>query len=245
MARTRKSNASRTRENPEKVFTNNQFNPVTPKTEKQKRLLQAAKDFQIVTATGCAGTGKTHVLVGYAAQLLQQGKINKIIITRPYTTAVDESYGFLSGDITEKYSWVITPVKAILERCLGKSLVEYYIKTGVIEAVPLGFMRGRTFGGEDGDVCVIADEMQNSNPESAEMLLTRIGGNSKCFLTGDFEQSDIQGANGLEVLVKYCGWMPCFKTVEFSDDDIVRSHITSDVIKSFRKYRQDELHAGR
>lgn len=236
---TRPAKTPRKRENDDKVFTNNQFQPVAAKTEKQKRLLQAAKDFQIVTALGSAGTGKTYILVGYAAQLLQQGKISKIVVTRPYETAVGEAYGFLSGDIAEKFAWVLDPVRTILEKVLGKSLVEYYIKTKVIEGIPLGFMRGRTFESS----IVICDEMQNSTPEAMELVLTRLGGDSKCFITGDLEQQDVKGMSGLKVASKYLSWMPCYKQIEFSDEDIVRSHITADILKSFREYRKDLIHS--
>lgn len=238
MARTT-AKTPRKRENEDKQFTNNQFQPVVAKTDKQKRLLQAAKDFQIVTALGPAGTGKTHVLVGYAAQLLQQGVIEKIIITRPYETAIGESYGFLSGDITEKFAWVVDPIKSVLDKVLGKSLVEYYIKSKIIEGVPLGFMRGRSFE----DACVICDEMQNSTPSAMELVLTRLAGDTKCFITGDLEQQDVKGVSGLEVAAKYLSWMPCYKQVEFDDEDIVRSSITSDILKSFREYRKDVIHS--
>lgn len=224
------------RKNPEKTFTDNKFTPTVAKTAKQKQLLQAAKDFQIVAATGSAGTGKTHLLVSQAAADLHFGKINKIVVTRPYQNAVSEEYGYLSGDITEKYSWCLDPVRAILEKALGKTMVEYFIKNGNIEAVPLGFMRGRTF---EQDTTVIADEMQNSTAESVEMLLTRLGGQAKCYITGDLEQGDVRGVNGLEVLVKYAMWMPYAKHIELGLEDIVRSKITSDIIKSFRQYRED------
>jgi len=238
MAQQKPKTTSRTRANPEKTFTDNKFQPIHAKTDKQKKLFSAASNFQIVAATGVAGTGKTHVLVSYAAQELHKGNIEKIVITRPYQSAVDEEYGFLPGSIEEKFSWVITPVRTILEKCLGKSMVEYMLKTGAIEGVPLGFLRGRTF---ESDTIVIADEMQNASPQAAETLLTRLGGSCKCFITGDSEQSDIKGINGLDVMLKYSMWMPYAKHIEFGLDDIVRSSITSDIIKSFRQYRQDLL----
>lgn len=235
MARTPKSNEPRRRENPDKVFGNNYYTPTTAKTEKQCRLFQAANDFQIVTATGCAGTGKTHVLVAHAAQELFYNRIERIVITRPATEADGEKLGHLPGGLDEKYEWVIMPVRTILEKSLGKSYVEMYVKNFKIEAVPLAYMRGRTFD----NAIVIADEMQNSTPAQAEMLMTRIGENSKLFITGDEEQSDIKGMSGLQAIVKYAMWMPYAKHIEFGLDDTVRSHMTSDIIQSFRKYRRE------
>lgn len=235
MAQQKRKESPRSRENPEKHFVNNQFKPFTAKNPQQKKLFQAAKDFSIVFATGCAGVGKTAVLTSFAAEQLGKGLIDKIVITRPAQEAAGESLGFLPGDINLKYEWVVAPVKSILEEVLGKSTVEMYLKDGKIEGVPLGYMRGRTIK----NAIVIADEMQNCNPAQAEMLMTRIGEGSKLFVTGDLEQSDVRGVNGLQVAVKYASWMPYAKIVEFGLDDIVRSYMTSDIIQSFRKYRDD------
>lgn len=235
MSRQPKSVEPRKRENPEKEFVNSYYKPPVAKTSAQKKLFQAANDFQIVAAVGCAGTGKTHVLVSHAAQELHFGRIEKIVITRPSQEADGESLGYLPGDIDLKYEWVVAPVRAILEKCLGVGHVEIFLKNGTISAVPLAYMRGRTFENS----IIIADEMQNSTAKQAEMLMTRIGEGSKLYLTGDLEQSDLSETSGLEVLVKYAMWMPYAKSVEFGLDDIVRSHITSDIIQSFRQYRQD------
>jgi phosphate starvation-inducible PhoH-like protein len=238
MARTPKVPVAKTprkRENPEKSYPSTQFKPVQAKTEKQRKLLQSANDFQIVAATGCAGTGKSHILVAFAAQELYYGRTEKIVITRPASESCEESLGFLPGTIEEKYEWVVAPVRLILEKTLGKGNVEMFFKNGMIEALPLAYMRGHTFD----NAIVIADEMQNSTPAQAEMLMTRIGENSKLFITGDVEQSDVKGTSGLEAIVKYALWMPYAKQVDFGLDDIVRSHMTADIIKSFREYRKD------
>lgn len=60
------------------------------------------------------------------------------------------------------------------------------IRNGVIEIVPLAFMRGRTFH----RTFVIADEMQNSSPNQMMMLTTRLGLESKMVVLGDLQQSD-------------------------------------------------------
>lgn len=235
MARQPKNIGPRTRENPDKEFVNSYYKQPIAKTAAQKKLFQVANDFSIIAATGCAGTGKTHVLVSHAAQELHFGRIEKIIITRPSQEADGEEMGFIPGDITLKYEWVIAPVRSILEKCLGKGHVEIFLKNSTVEPVPLAYMRGRTFD----NAIVIADEMQNSTPKQMEMLMTRLGENSKLFITGDLEQSDINGINGLDIMMKYAMWMPYAKSVEFGLDDIVRSNMTSDIIQSFRKYRQE------
>lgn len=202
--------------------------PLTPKTENQKRYLAAMKSFVLTFGIGAAGTGKTYVAGAYAAQLLQSKQIEKLIITRPVVEA-GESLGFLPGELEEKYEPYIVPFRQVLEERLGKSFVQYMIKTGKIEAVPLAFMRGRTFK----NCMVIFDEAQNSTPVQMKMFLTRIGEECKVVINGDETQKDIPGLSGLTDAVNRCSWIPSVKTVRFSDADVVRSGIVRDVLKSY------------
>lgn len=220
----------------DKVFINNQFRPFSAKNAKQKSLFSALNVYDIVFAKGAAGTGKTAVITSYAAQKLYEGHIDKIIVTRPAITACGESLGYLPGDlINDKFMPYLQPLEGIFSEVLGKSHYESYVRNGKIVPVPLGFMRGRTFK----DAIIIADEIQGTTPEQMEMLTTRIGENCKLFCAGDEEQSDIKGVNGLTIAVKYLSWMDECAVIEFDLDDTVRSHLTSDIIKSFRRYKHD------
>lgn len=213
-----------------KVYVNNKFAPMSAKTEAQKRYFNALANFAIVFGVGPAGTGKTACSVSHACQELHFGRIERIIITRPLIEACNENIGFLPGTLEEKQSPYLVPVRAIMDKVLGKSTVDMHIKEGRIEGVPLAFCRGRTFD----DAHIIVDEAQNTNPEQMLMILTRIGSNSKIFINGDSEQSDALGLNGLDDAIRRISWMPSVKTVEFSLDDIVRSYLISDIIKSYR-----------
>lgn len=229
--RQEKSSAPRKRANPEKEFVNTHFKPMSAKTDAQKRYFAALENYKIVYGVGPAGTGKTAVSVAHACAQLYAGHIEKIVITRPMTAACGEDIGFLPGDVDEKQEPYLRPVRAIMEEILGKGAVEMFIKNGQIIGIPLAFCRGMTFNNS----AIVVDEAQNTSPEQMLMILTRIGIDSKIFINGDSEQSDRLGVNGLEDAIKRTSWIPECKVIEFDLDDIVRSYLISDIIKSYRQ----------
>jgi phosphate starvation-inducible protein PhoH and related proteins len=202
--------------------------PIQPKTENQKRLLNAINTFDVVFATGPAGTGKTYIPTARAAEALMAKKIDKIVITRPVVEA-GESLGFLPGELDEKYEPYLAPVRQILIERMGQGPFEYALKTGKIEPVPLAYMRGMTFR----DCIVILDEAQNVTPKQMKMFLTRIGENCKVIVCGDSDQVDLSGPSGLEDAVKRCSWIPNVKVINFGLADVVRSGLVMDVLKSY------------
>ena len=224
MARTPKKDTGKT-------FCNTKFNPFSAKTEAQKKYFSALNAFTIVFGVGPAGTGKTACAVAHACQELYFGRIDKIIVTRPAVEAAGESLGFLPGEIEDKFAVYLTPIKEIAEEVLGKGHYEMFVKEGKIQGVPLAYCRGRTFN----DAHIILDEAQNTTPEQMKMLLTRIGRDSKIFVNGDSEQSDIKGTNGMDDAISRISWIPSVKIVEFGMDDIVRNGIISEILQSYRK----------
>ena len=201
---------------------------IIPATDNQKRYLNAIKNFKLVFADGPAGTGKTFLCTSYAAQLLESKQIDKIIITRPAVEA-GESLGFLPGELEEKFDPYLFPFKEILNEKLGKSFVQYLLKTGKIEAVPLAYMRGRTFR----NAFVILDEAQNTTPTQMKMFLTRIGQDCKVVVNGDPAQSDIRVASGLEDAIARLSFIPAIKHIRFTMDDIVRSDLVGEIVRAY------------
>lgn len=202
--------------------------PIQPLTESQKRYVNAIKAFDLVFATGPAGTGKTWLCAAMAAQALDQGEIDKIIITRPAVEA-GEHLGFLPGELEEKFDPYLQPFRDVLNERLGKTFVEYLIKMGRIEASPLAYMRGRTFK----NAYVILDEAQNTTPTQMKMFLTRIGQNCKVIVNGDMQQKDIHGTSGLDDATARLAWIPAVKHVKFSRDDIVRSGLVGEIVRAY------------
>lgn len=209
------------------------FPKLVPKTYKQEDLIEAMNTKDVVIALGSAGSGKSYVTTHYAAELLYYKKIDKIILTRPATEAAGEELGFMPGDLLEKFSVYLAPYMETLNELLGKSFVEYCLKTGIIEPVPLGFMRGRSFR----NCLILADEMQSATPIQMKLLLTRLGEDSKVFINGDVQQRDNASTIGLEDAIGTLRHLKQFEVVQFTDDDCVRSGTCKDILRAYSGYR--------
>jgi phosphate starvation-inducible PhoH-like protein len=202
--------------------------PIKPQNEKQRKYISAIKSHVITFATGAAGTGKTYVAAALAAQALENHSVDRIIVTRPAVEA-GESLGFLPGELNEKFDPYLQPFRLVLEERLGKAKVEYLLKSKTIEAIPLGYLRGRTFK----NAFVILDEAQNTTPKQMKMFLTRIGQNAKVVINGDTSQIDIHGDSGLMDAVRRISFIPTVARVHFTRDDVVRSGIVSEIIQAY------------
>jgi phosphate starvation-inducible PhoH-like protein len=208
--------------------------PLAPKTETQRRYINAIKNYPLVFGTGPAGTGKTFIAGAIAAEMLSSRRVEKIVITRPAVDA-GESLGFLPGELEEKYGVYIQPFRDVLDERLGKSWVDNLLKLGKIEAAPLAFMRGRTFK----NAIVILDEGQNTTPTQMKMFLTRIGENCSVIVNGDIKQKDIPGPSGLEDAIKRVSWIPSVKVIEFGRNDVVRSGLVQEIVQSYEQEERD------
>lgn len=214
-----------------KGASNKATSGLTPRTEKQKDLINALKENSQIFILGPAGTGKTYVTATYAADLYTTKEIDKIVITRPHI-AVGKDVGYLPGTLEEKtYPWAL-PVLDVLQKHLGKGAVETGIKNGNIEMAPLALMRGRSFE----DAFIIVDETQNITTHELKMLLTRVGEGSTIVLNGDIQQSDLKEADGLSKVIHLAKkHMLPVPIIEFGLEDIVRSDICAQWVKVFYK----------
>jgi phosphate starvation-inducible PhoH-like protein len=154
------------------------------------KLLDPSKD--IVFGIGPAGTGKTLLAVQVAVKMFKEGKVDKIIVTRP-AVSVDEDLGFLPGTLEQKMAPWTRPIFDVLREYFDARQIEGMIEEGIIEIAPLAYMRGRTFK----SAFILADEMQNATPNQMKMLLTRLGEYSMMAVTGDLAQADRLKDNGL------------------------------------------------
>jgi phosphate starvation-inducible PhoH-like protein len=209
------------------------FPRLAPLTYAQEDLIDAMHNKPIVFALGSAGSGKSYCITHYAAEQLYYKKIDKIILTRPAVEACGEELGFLPGDLTEKFANYILPYTETLNELLGKTFVEYCFKVGTIEAVPLAFMRGRSFK----NCLILADEMQSASPIQLKLLLTRIGESAKVFINGDIAQRDDASATGLEDAIGTLSHLDEVSVIQFTDDDCVRSGVCKKVLRAYSGYR--------
>lgn len=199
------------------------------KTSKQKEYIKALVDNPQVVVLGPAGTGKTYVASTFAAKLYNEKKIDKIILTRPNVPS-GRSLGFFPGTLEEKMAPWLGPVVDVLNKHLGKTVVDLAIKNENIQVLPFETMRGRSFE----NALVILDEAQNTTYEEMKMFLTRIGEDTTVIINGDISQSDLKKDSGLShtinMINKYKLPVPI---VEFGVNDIVRSGLCKEWVKAF------------
>jgi phosphate starvation-inducible PhoH-like protein len=210
-----------------------------PRTKNQEIYVDYLKnpDNSIVVGLGPAGSGKTLFACSLAIAELKSGNIQKLVLTRPIVS-VDEELGFLPGSLVEKMNPWTRPIFDIFLDFFKKNEIDSMIRDEIIEICPLAYMRGRTFK----NTWIIADEMQNSSPNQMLMLTTRIGENARMTITGDLEQSDRSGENGLLDLIQKINnynkenMISNIKVIKMTTDDIQRSEIVSQVLKIYNPY---------
>lgn len=212
-----------------KGASNKKLAELLPKTDNQAAYIDALKNEEQMIVCGPAGTGKTYLAATHAANLYMTKRIDKIVITRPHI-AVGKDIGYLPGTLEEKSTPWAMPVLDVLEKHMGKGVVETGIKNGNIEMCPLALVRGRTFD----NAFIILDEAQNLTIHEVKALLTRQGEGSQLVLDGDIQQSDLKGESGLAKIIhlakKHQAPIP---VIEFTIDDVVRSDICKMWIKIF------------
>ena len=203
-----------------------------PRNKNQETYLQKLQDDRknIIFAIGPAGTGKTLLAVLNGIKLLQEGVIDKIIVTRP-AVSVDEDIGFLPGTLNEKMAPWTRPIFDVLGEYYQTKEIAQMLEDGIIEISPLAYMRGRTFK----NAYIIADEMQNATQNQMKMLLTRLGENSTMVVTGDLAQADRLKDNGLiDFITKIEGRkLQHIDVVRFDQKDIERHKAVAEVLNLY------------
>ncbi len=208
---------------------------VRPRTVGQKAYIEAIEKYDIVFGIGPAGTGKTYLAVAEAVAGLKNKLYNRIILVRPAVEA-GESLGFLPGDIRAKVDPYLRPVYDALHDMLPADKIKKLMELGVIEIVPLAFMRGRTLNNS----FAILDEAQNTTVPQMKMFLTRIGEGSRAVITGDVTQIDLdrKRLSGLIAIQKILRNISDVKFCYLTDKDVVRHRLVKDIIRAFERYEE-------
>ncbi|GJL85796.1 MAG: phosphate starvation protein PhoH [Micavibrio sp.] len=200
---------------------------IKPRSEGQAELMKAIKEYALTFAVGPAGTGKTYIAVASAVEALEQGKIERIILSRPAMEA-GESLGFLPGDMEEKMAPYLRPLFDALGDRLGGKRVRQYMQDGTIEIAPVGFMRGRTLNNS----FIVIDEAQNCTYGQLKMLLSRLGWHSTMVVTGDPDQSDLlDGMSGLSQVCDKVETVENIAVCRLGQVDIVRHPLVAEMLE--------------
>ena len=192
--------------------------------------LRELKRHELVFAEGPAGTGKTWLAVGHAVSLLEQGLVERLVLSRPAVEA-GERLGFLPGDMREKVDPYLRPIYDALHDFMEGRMVERGMQTGMIEVAPLAFMRGRTLTNS----AVILDEAQNATSMQMKMFLTRLGEGSRMIVMGDPTQTDLPNGqkSGLSEAISLLSGLEGIGHVQFRDTDVVRHDLVRRIVTAY------------
>jgi phosphate starvation-inducible PhoH-like protein len=217
-----------------KITTSSRKPAIVARSAGQRSYIEAIQSHDVVFGIGPAGTGKTYLAVAMAVAALKKEQVSRIILTRPAVEA-GEALGFLPGDLQEKITPYLRPLYDALHDMLEPDEIERLVARQTIEIAPLAYMRGRTLG----NAFVILDEAQNTTTEQMFMLLTRIGSNSKCVVTGDVTQVDLppNKRSGLVEALQALKNVPGIAMVYFNDRDVVRHELVRAIINAYQQHR--------
>jgi phosphate starvation-inducible PhoH-like protein len=209
---------------------------VVPKSQNQRRYLDAIERHDIVFGVGPEGTGKTYLAMAQAVSFLVNKKVSRIILARPAVEA-GEKLGFLPGDLQEKVNPYLRPLYDALYDMLDTERVERLLERGTIEIAPIAFMRGRTLN----DAFVILDEAQNTTSEQMKMFLTRLGFGSKAVITGDITQIDLPAGriSGMVEALRVVREIEGISFIYFDETDVVRHTLVQQIVKAYAAYTEN------
>jgi phosphate starvation-inducible PhoH-like protein len=203
---------------------------VTARSPAQTRYLDALDENELVIALGPAGTGKTYLAVAAGVELLMQGEVDRLILSRPAVEA-GERLGFLPGDMREKVDPYLRPLYDALYDMLPMETVRQKLESQEIEVAPIAFMRGRTLA----HAFIILDEAQNATPMQMKMFLTRLGERSRMVITGDPTQIDLPPGipSGLVDAAELLEQVDGVGLVRFNERDVVRHPLVSRIVSAY------------
>ena len=200
-----------------------------PRSRAQSAYLDLMRAEPLVFGIGPAGTGKTYLAAAFAAHMLHERRVERLILSRPAMEA-GERLGFLPGDLKEKIDPYLRPLYDALFDTIGDKATRM-MEQGVIEVAPLAFMRGRTLA----RAFVILDEAQNTSSAQMKMFLTRLGEDSRMVVTGDPSQSDLPGgrAEGLNEALSILEGVEGVGVARFSERDVVRHALVGRIVGAY------------
>ena len=212
------------------------FRKVYPRTDNQAEYIWLLQNKDMVFCSGAAGSGKTFLAVAEALRLILTHNKSKLIITRPVVEA-GENLGFLPGDLEQKINPYLKPLKDAMEMIIPGETVRRLTEAGIIETAPLAYMRGRTLN----NAVIILDEAQNTTPSQMKMFLTRMGENSKVFITGDTTQIDLPKKipSGLIDAIHLLHKIEDIGFMELTADDVVRNPLVKKIVRAYENEKEE------
>jgi phosphate starvation-inducible PhoH-like protein len=207
---------------------------IKPKTPNQKKLIGEIRNKEITICSGLPGTGKTFLSCAIALDLLKNDpRYSKIIIIKSVTTLKDEEIGFLKGNLKEKMEPFMYSFMHNFEKVIGKANLELLRNAGMIEELPIAYMRGINI---DNSIAII-DEAQNISVDNIRTIMTRLGENSKMIFLGDENQIDMKkkSESSLNFIIDKFKDFDEVGTIVLDEDDVVRNPLIKKIEQIFRE----------
>ncbi|MEO1470586.1 MAG: PhoH family protein [Pseudomonadota bacterium] len=201
---------------------------IVPRTRAQAAYCQTLFSHDLTFGIGPAGTGKTYLAVAAAVSMFIEGRVERIVLSRPAVEA-GERLGFLPGTEKEKMDPYMRPLYDALQDMLPPKQLPKLMEEGKIEIAPLAFMRGRTLA----RAFVVLDEAQNATRMQMKMFLTRLGEDSRMAVTGDPTQIDLREPSGLVEALGVLDGVEGIGIARFSAVDVVRHPVVARVIQAY------------
>lgn len=208
---------------------------IAPRSHAQAAYIEQLARRDMVFGIGPAGTGKTYLAVAQGVALLQAGRVDRIVLSRPAVEA-GERLGFLPGDMKEKVDPYLRPLYDALHDMMPADQVQRRIVSGEIEIAPLAFMRGRTLA----HCYAILDEAQNTTPAQIKMFLTRMGEGTRMVVTGDPSQVDLPPGqrSGLVEALSILDGVEGIGVSRFGEQDVVRHPLVARIVAAYNRADQ-------
>lgn len=220
------------------------------KNERQKEFIKSIRDpkNEICFGVGSAGTGKTWLSLSAALQLIKDESLpyKSIVIFIPCLESVTAlKMGYLKGDLDDKTKCYkqnsfnnMIKILDLSGNQNSKDIVSSLIAKNIIQFEFINFVKGKTF---ENCICIL-EEAEDYSKEDMLLLLTRKGGNTcKMIISGDDKQmsrTDLKNKKqltGLRFASNVLRTMKEVSVTEFTNEDIVRDPLLSEIIKRFEE----------
>ena len=171
---------------PYQSLDNHYLGRIKPRNDQQQLAIDTLlhPDSKVKIIKGVYGSGKDYLMLAAALQLIEKKKFDKMVFLRPNVSVKGlPDIGALPGTADEKLAWTLAP---LWDKVGGQEGIEFMMRNGTLESVPLLFIRGRSFENS----IIYVTEGQNMTTEIAKLILGRVGEGSELWLNADTHQTD-------------------------------------------------------
>lgn len=171
---------------PYQSLDNHYLGRIKPRNDQQQLAIDTLlhPDSKVKIIKGVYGSGKDYLMLAAALQLIEKKKFDQMVFLRPNVGVKGlPDIGALPGTADEKLAWTLAP---LWDKVGGQEGIEFMMRNGTLESVPLLFIRGRSFENS----IIYVTEGQNMTTEIAKLILGRVGEGSELWLNADTHQTD-------------------------------------------------------